>query len=206
MKSDPICASSGCEESKAWRKYNDPKIPYPVDYAVPNFGADHDMAATEKHIGIAEQQLGVKWNPKQDEDGNWILPATPDIEFKLNQIKDEIHDGTSSDPICSSAGWCGKPWPKGWGGKKDEEDIVKYKTGQPLDPEIQSSLKNMDDQEKIHGKWVLPKEDVQLKASSDPNWNSHEGYKLGRDGDKEKAKKEIKYDEDPALDSEILES
>ncbi len=37
--------------------------PYPVDYAVPNFGVDHDIASTAAHTAKAEGTLG-KWTPK----------------------------------------------------------------------------------------------------------------------------------------------
>ena len=37
-----------------------PESPHPVDYDVPNFGVDHDILATQKHIGDAEINLSHK--------------------------------------------------------------------------------------------------------------------------------------------------
>jgi len=38
----------------------EPESPYPVDYPVPDFGLDHDILATHKHIGDAEIGLNHK--------------------------------------------------------------------------------------------------------------------------------------------------
>jgi len=58
------------------------KSAHPIDYFVPNFGVDHDILATQRHIKKTEKRLKKKWNPKKDEDGNWILPKE-DAFFKL---------------------------------------------------------------------------------------------------------------------------
>jgi len=47
-----------------------------------------------------------------------------------------------SDPICSSAGWCGEPWPEHM---KKEREIVEYKTGLPLDKDIRDSQQHLKD-------------------------------------------------------------
>lgn len=61
---------------------------------------------------------------------------------KTVQKKDPA--GKKSDPICSSAGWCGEPWPDYM---KDKREIVEYKTGLPLDKDIRDSQKNLKTQE-----------------------------------------------------------
>jgi hypothetical protein len=39
--------------------------------------------------------------------------------------------------------------------KSKDEPEVEYQTNQPLDEEIKSTQKNIEDQEKKHGKWVV---------------------------------------------------
>ena len=64
--SDPICSSAnpGCNTGYT------AKPDHPVDYKVPNFGIDHDIIATQKHIKDQEAKHGA-WTPKQDDNGVW---------------------------------------------------------------------------------------------------------------------------------------
>jgi hypothetical protein len=50
IESDPICSSAGCTQ------YAHKKTPlgYPLDYPVPNHGADPDMVGTANSVSIAE--------------------------------------------------------------------------------------------------------------------------------------------------------
>lgn len=63
-------------------------------------------------------------------------------------MKDPVEK--KSDPICSSSGWCGEPWPESM---KDKTKVVEYKTGLPLDKDIKDTQKHIKDQEKEHGAW-----------------------------------------------------
>ena len=45
IRSDPICGSGGCVKSK----HDLLKRPYPMNYEVPDFGMDPDIANTLKH-------------------------------------------------------------------------------------------------------------------------------------------------------------
>lgn len=63
-------------------KATEPEQPYPINYAVPNFGRDHDINTTHKSLDYAQKEKG-KWNLKKDEDGNWILPPREHIEWRL---------------------------------------------------------------------------------------------------------------------------
>jgi len=53
VESDPICASAGCKQ------YLHPKSAtgHPMDYPVPNFGVDEDIAATQSHIKTANAAM-----------------------------------------------------------------------------------------------------------------------------------------------------
>ena len=52
IQSDPNCDSTGCKTNH----YKDEgKMPYPTDYAVPNFGVDHDIVNSETNIAAAEK-------------------------------------------------------------------------------------------------------------------------------------------------------
>ena len=46
----------------------------PKDYFVPNLGLDRDIIESGKSIQVTEKRLKKKWNPKQDKDGQWIVP------------------------------------------------------------------------------------------------------------------------------------
>ena len=59
-----------------------PKVPasHPVDYFVPEFGVDSDIADSQSNEKLTSAQLGVTWAPKKDEDGEWTkpMPTTTD--------------------------------------------------------------------------------------------------------------------------------
>ena len=64
------------------------------DYFVPNFGVDHDVSATQKHIKDAEGNLKHKWNPKLKEDSKQItdykvpnLGMDKDIKDSFGSVK-----------------------------------------------------------------------------------------------------------------------
>ena len=109
----PACTSLGCAKDSAAKA---PPDPWPKDYPVANWGADHDMATTSKNMADAEGKLGA-WNPKQNEDGVYEVPHV-DAEFKLNRkshkssqgkeelagVQADVRLGAKSDPVCSSAG------------------------------------------------------------------------------------------------------
>lgn len=64
------------------------------------------------------------------------------VAKKDNAEKKVEPKGKKSDPICSSAGWCGEPWPESM---KDKREIVEYRTGLPLDKDIQNTQSNIKD-------------------------------------------------------------
>jgi hypothetical protein len=74
--SDPICSSAGCDQYKHKHK----KLPYPVDYPVPNNGVDHDILANDNSLKVAEGIVGKKWDFK--------LQKPP-----VNPAKKTIYDG-----------------------------------------------------------------------------------------------------------------
>jgi len=55
-------------------------------------------------------------------------------------------------PYCSSAGWCGEPWPDYM---KPKEKIVEYKTGLPLDSDIRDTQGHIESSEATHGTWTI---------------------------------------------------
>ena len=57
LESDPICNSAGCTQYLHANK----KLPYPVDYPVPNFGQDGHIKDSFENLDLAEKQLGHKW-------------------------------------------------------------------------------------------------------------------------------------------------
>ena len=129
LESDPICSSAGCTQYKHAHK----KLPYPVDYPVPNLGVDKDIIDDHADLKVAEGIVGHKWNfkfvkppvnpakktvyngaPSLDEDiidSRTNLKST-EVRMRHNFVLDsddvqldaKVDIGTESDPICSSAG------------------------------------------------------------------------------------------------------
>ena len=62
IKDDPICDTyDGCD---TLHYLDEGKTPYPVDYAVPDFGVDPDIADTQASLAAAESSLHhTTWAP-----------------------------------------------------------------------------------------------------------------------------------------------
>ena len=81
LQSDPICSSAGCTE------YGHPKPPkgHPMDYFVPNFGPDNEIAATKKSLEIAQALTNHTWVfPKANFTGNPADKAHYNFDPKLD--------------------------------------------------------------------------------------------------------------------------
>jgi hypothetical protein len=79
-----------------------PKIPR--NYPVANFGVDQDILDTQSSLSKTENELG-SWEPKQDENGFWIVPQPFDAKSYNYHDRDVfVQLAEQSDPICSSAG------------------------------------------------------------------------------------------------------
>jgi len=183
LNSDPICNSSGCTQYLHPNK----KLPYPVDYPVPDFGVDHEIADSQQHEKAASDKIGHTWEPTKDpETEKWVVP-TATAEFKLAGTKSDIRLSNKAE---QTLGWSWNPdkdddgkWmlatkadvnagstsdpicaSSGWcgpDGKKDKEKPVVYPM-YPLDSDVTSTQAHIKEQEAIHGKWDLPKyEDTQ---------------------------------------------
>ena len=50
IESDPICSSAGCTQYKHKKK----ELGYDIDYAVPDFGVDHEILASHASLDQAE--------------------------------------------------------------------------------------------------------------------------------------------------------
>lgn len=102
-KSDPICPSSGCPEPKK-------NAEYPVDYKVPDFGVDHDIKDSLKHMKDQEADKGT-WTLPKDKEGkiissypsnNTLASGKKPAEKQAIAVSADVQ--MKSDPICSSAG------------------------------------------------------------------------------------------------------
>jgi uncharacterized protein YkvS len=127
LVSDPICSSAGCTQYKHKHK----KLPYDIDYPVPNFGVDHEILDNHKDLDVAEGIVGHHWNfkfekpplnpakktvydgaPKLDGDiidsRNNLKSTESRMSHKLVLDSDDVQldaqVDVQSDPICSSAG------------------------------------------------------------------------------------------------------
>ena len=123
---DPICSTAGCTQ------YTHPKKDrgYPIDYFVPSFGADPEIAGTAESLAEAESIVGTNWdftfskppvnpaamtmyNYAPELDGNMKTSlknlkeaqSNLDFEWDISAPSDDwMALQTESDPICSSAG------------------------------------------------------------------------------------------------------
>lgn len=95
VQSDPICGTGDCPE--VHRSAADQKDKHPVDYPVPNFGEDPDIASTLAHEKEASQEHGHEWVIEKDKP----VP-TETVEFKLTAVKSEVNADSSSDPYFTS--------------------------------------------------------------------------------------------------------
>lgn len=121
IQSDPICSSSGCDQ------YKHKLTPrgYPINYAVPKFGMDVDVAGSLANMPVAEKIVGKTWDDfgTDASKAKWANPAKKtlyDYNPELDgNMKDSLHNLSStekkldheykliqleSDPICDSSG------------------------------------------------------------------------------------------------------
>ena len=101
-------------EQAPWHKPDvGSKVKVEDPYFVPNFGIDHDIVSTQKHVADVEKAKG-KWAPKQNEDGKWMVPEVYNDVLKPG-TPSEIAVGPigfkamaqiyhRSDPVCGSSG------------------------------------------------------------------------------------------------------
>ena len=123
---------------------------HPINYPVPNFGVDHEILASHKHLAEAEKTLKHTWTPTQDEDGVWDVP-TETASFKLLQTGANIQ----REPLLT------------WKPTDPASHPVDYFVPNfGMDHEIKASLehskawtpvKDEDDE------WIVPKEDAFFK-------------------------------------------
>ena len=125
------------------------KLDYPIDYKVPNFGVDHDIIHTKKHIADQEKRLDHKWIPKRDpETKKFIVPNAANANsysyMPSNMVQRKSFQSlTQSDPISGSAGWPVSTR------KAKVDDTVFYPDPDTmeLDFDMVDSVKNLKDSE-----------------------------------------------------------
>ena len=82
MGSDPICGSGGCQKTK--HDLGKEK-PYPMNYEVPDFGADPDIANTLKHSTAINPVDSIFDDDEAKE--KWQGQFAVDKEFTLGPMK-----------------------------------------------------------------------------------------------------------------------
>ena len=101
-----------------------------MDYFVPDFGVDHEIADSQSHEHAAEGSLKHTWVPKKDKDDKWVLPHA-DAEFKLAQLE------SSREPLLS---WSPKP-------KKNSHPVDYFVPNFGVDKDIKTTQKHINDLE-----------------------------------------------------------
>lgn len=168
------------------------------DFRVPDFGLDEDVVDTQSNLKLSEKNLKHTWNPKQDENGVWLVPKAhdnrsysyreeeenfaqiPEDEAKV-QLEKKHKKSRKSDPICSSAGW---PCDNNKHKSTEIEDLRRPDFG--VDSDIINTQKHVRDQEtRLKHKWT-PKVDENgvwkvPSAAQKPHHKSHTLTQLSSD-------------------------
>ena len=173
IRSDPITDSTGevtqynhPEASKKWK----------MNYAVPNFGVDHEVLSDAENIAATEKKLGHVFVPKESEAGhkvNYKVPNLgPDRDIVGTQSSIASAESTlghswtpdfnllqtRNDPIGSSVGITQYPLPI----SKLGYDIDYVVPNFGVDPEVSNVASSIAETEKFMGqKFNLPDEDSQ---------------------------------------------
>ena len=72
LESDPITSSLGFKE---WNYDKD--AGFPINYKVPNFGLDSDIASSMESLDWAQKVRGKKWVISKQDMANWKKSNTP---------------------------------------------------------------------------------------------------------------------------------
>jgi hypothetical protein len=113
-QSDPICSSAGCDYSKV-----KPKNMHPMNYFVPNFGADQTVSGitqTKDSLDWSENALGHKWNYVKPGKGHPVDYAVPNFgvdqdikDAQANIAAQEATLGHAWVPVQDDNGYWGVP-------------------------------------------------------------------------------------------------
>jgi len=144
-----------------------------MDYPVPNFGKDPDMETTMNSVGIAEKTVNHKlimgtpeskaqWhNVAKDTPYNFKPALDGDVVNTNKHISDAedrlghqmIQIGSSSDPICSSAGCTEYEHPKKKKGYPMNYPVPNFGQDQGV-LDVNKSIQQAEKQTGIKWKWV----------------------------------------------------
>lgn len=85
MRSDPICASSGCTQYK--HAHLAPR--YPVDYFVPDFGQDEDIKNSFENLKVSSALLDHEWKFKTPESWEKYRNKAKDTMYNFDPALDQ---------------------------------------------------------------------------------------------------------------------
>lgn len=174
IRSDPITDSTG--EVTQYTHPEGKEKKWKMNYAVPNFGVDHEMLSDAENVAATEKKLGHVFTPTEAGDGhkmNYKVPNFgPDRDIVGTQSSIASAESslghtwtpdfnflqTRNDPIGSSIGITQYPLPK----DKLGYDIDYFVPNFGVDPEVSNVASSIAETEKLMGqKFNLPDEDSQ---------------------------------------------
>jgi hypothetical protein len=177
VASDPITDSTGETTQYTHPEGKDKK--FKMNYAVPNFGVDHEVLSDADNVAATEKLLGHVFNPKETPDShkmNYKVPNFgPDRDIAGTQSSIASAESTlghswdiklpeslvqlRSDPINDSTGdFSEYPLPKSPLGYKIDYFVPNF----GVDPEVSNVAASLSETEKLMGqKFNLPDEDSQ---------------------------------------------
>jgi hypothetical protein len=171
LKLQIILHQPGCPEPK--------KSPYPIDYPVPDFGQDHDIKDSLKHLDDSEAKHGPWVLPPKNETTSTLFPTNNTLASAKQMVP--AHKSAlavsadiqqKDDPICSSAGCTQYKHPEY---KTHPMDYPVADFG--VDHDIKASDSHTTAAEKSlghtwnpdqddDGKWIVPTEDAEFKLTA----------------------------------------
>jgi hypothetical protein len=95
LASDPICNSAGCTQYKHDAAKD---RGYDIDYPVPNFGMDRDVAGSLSNLPVAEKLVGHKWTNFGTEESKkkWENPAKKVLYNFAPELDGNIRDSVKN--------------------------------------------------------------------------------------------------------------
>ena len=141
LQDDPMFSSLGynTKHYKGEGEDNEPPTDYPINYEVPNFGMDHDIALSLKNTAFVEKDLKHKWDVLK-------APAAPHPTdyFVPNFGKDEeintVNQSLAAAEKQVNATWT---WKNYVPPDRYEMLMPVYQEERPMDDDVAGTLKNL---------------------------------------------------------------
>ena len=141
IQSDPMFSSLGYESRhyKGEGDNNEAPTPYPINYAVPNFGQDSDVKDSLRNVADVEKELGQKWDilkaPAAAPPRNYFVP-----NFGKDQDISSVDQSLAAAEKASNHTWT---WKNYVPPDRYERLMPIYQEERPMDEDVAGTLNNL---------------------------------------------------------------